>query len=524
MDNLPVAKQGSKPEGSLQYVTFKVGEELFGVDIIAVKEVISPRKITSIPRTPDYLLGIINLRGEVISIIDLRVRFGVKNTQITRQSRIVVIVANGIRMGLLVDKINSIMALLESEVASATSIASSEKQKFISGSYQLPDASILLLLLQDQLVDEKDFKIDQAAKQEQETINLALQVQKEWVKEIHLVGFSINNERYTMESRLVEEIIFLPEMTIVPEMEEFVEGIFYYRNTVIPAIRLCDQLNLAGLEITEDTPVIIANIFNMKIGLIVDEITDVLTIKEDDILPPPIHINKTQAEQLKGVIKLQHDKRNYIVMMLKLEKLFSFEEQGLLKELDSKHERVEEKKIEIKEEMAIFEFMLKGDRYAIELSQTNEIISMRECVPVPKAPPYIKGVINLRGDVISVVDLPRLVDHHNYKQSQSTKLLIVKTGLETVGLIIEKVLGIQKVEKENFKKPSDILQQKGNIFIKSIGKDKKSDEIIILIDLETTIDQAQTVDEVEDLDLIQKELEFLEMEDEKNEAMLLESP
>lgn len=523
MDNLPVAAQGSQPEGSLQYVTFKVGEELFGVDIIAVKEVISPRKVTSIPRTPDYLLGIINLRGEVISIVDLRIRFGIKNAKLTRHSRIVVIVVNGIRMGLLVDKINSIMALKGNEISSSNSIVASDKQKFISGSYQLPDASILLLLLQDQLVDERDFKLDQIAKQEQETVNLALQAQKEWVKEIHLVGFSIKNERYTMESRLVEEIIFLPEMTTVPEMEDFVEGIFYYRNTVIPAIRLSDQLNLTGAELNEDTPVIIANIFNMKIGLIVDEITDVLTIKEDDILPAPIHISKAQAEQLRGVIKLQHEKRNYIIMMLKLEKLFSFEEQGLLKELDSKHEQVEEKEIIAKEEMAIFEFMLKGERYAIELSETNEIISMRECVPVPKAPPYIKGVINLRGDVISVIDLPLLVDHHNYKQDQSTKLLIVKTGNEIAGLIIEKVLGIQKVEKDEFKDPSSILQQKGNIFIKSIGKDKKNGDIIILIDLETTIEQAQTVDEVEDLDLIQKELEFLEMEDEKEDSLLLES-
>lgn len=523
MNNLPVAAQNSQPEGTRQYVTFKVGEELFGVDIIAVKEVISPRKVTSIPRTPDYLLGIINLRGEVISIIDLRVRFGVESRSTNRQSRIVVVVSNGIRMGLLVDKISSIMTLHPSEISSASNIAASDRQKFISGSCELPDSSILLLLLQDQLIEEKDFKIDHAFKQEQEVVNLAIQAQKEWVKEIHLVGFSINNERYTLESQLVEEIIFLPEMTVVPEMEDFVEGIFYYRNTVIPAIRLCDQLNLPCSDIDEDTPVIIANIFDMKVGFIVDEITDVLTIKEDDILPSPIHISKKQAEQLKGVIKLKNNSQSLIVMLLKLEKLFSFEEQGLLKELDSKHERVEEKKVDVKEEIAIFEFILKGDRYAIELSETNEIISMRECVPVPKAPPYIKGVINLRGEVISIIDLPLLVDHHNYHQDQKSKLLIVKTGNETAGLIVEKVIGIQKVEKDTFQKPSDILQQKGNIFIKSIGKDKKSDEIIILIDLDTTIDQAQTTDEVEDLDLIQKELEMLELEDEQEEALLLES-
>ncbi len=122
MDNLPVATQESREGGTIQYVTFNVGDELFGVDIIAVKEVISPRKVTVIPRTPDYLLGIINLRGEVISIIDLRIRFGIEDTSINRQSRIVVIVANGIRMGLLVDKINSIMELEKSETASVNSI------------------------------------------------------------------------------------------------------------------------------------------------------------------------------------------------------------------------------------------------------------------------------------------------------------------------------------------------------------------------------------------------------------------
>jgi len=517
MESLPTIST-AKTENSQQYITFKIGEELYGIAIMAVKEVMTPRPVTVIPRTPKYLIGIINLRGEVISVIDLRIRFGLDKKEMSTRSRIIVVVANGMKMGILVDSINAIMTLDVDDLRNANMIVSSDKQKFVSGSYKLSEDSILLILLQDKIIDENDFQTQLKINQDQELLSVEVIPDKDGAKEIHLVGFSVRNEQYSVVSLGVEEIIFLPKMTTVPEMDSFVEGIFYLRESLIPVIRLGKQLGLGKSDTNEDTPVIIVNIFNMKVGLIVDEITGVFSVPEEEIKTAPIHISKNQAEQLKGVIRLTRENQSYIIMVLKLEKLFSFQEQDLLRELDYMYETEEtQAEKDTVQDLSIFEFMLAGDRYAIDLSEANEIIPICEFVPVPKAPPYIKGIINLRGDVVSVIDLPKLVSHHDYRFDRFTKLLIVNTGNEIIGLIIEKVLGIRKVISKTFEPPSDILQQKGNIYIKGIGKDDTSDDIIILMDVGATLEQIQSSDESESLNAIFEALELLELEDERAE-------
>ena len=116
-----------------------------------------------------------------------------------------------------------------------------------------------------------------------------------------------------------------------------------------------------------------------------------------------------------------------------------------------------------------------------------------------------------------------MVSNHGYQFDRYTKLLIVNTGSEVIGLIVERVLGIRKVNLNEFEPPSDILHQKGNIFIKGIGKDERTNDIVILMDVEKTLIQVQETDESESLDAIHKELELLELEDERAEQALLES-
>lgn len=522
MINLPIVSK-IETDNPQQYITFKIGKELYGIGITMVMEVIPPRPVTAIPRTPKYLKGIINLRGEVISIIDLSLRFGLKPKEITAKSRIIVVMANQMKIGILVDAIYGIMTLNVDDLRRANMIVSAEKQKFISGSHKISEDSVLLILRQDKIINEQDFQAPAKIDFNPESLSLDLKTTEDCVKEIHLVGFSIQKEQYSIESQQVEEIIFLPETTPVPKMFSFVEGIFYLRKSVIPVIRLGERLGLGNSVLHEDTPVLIINIFNIKVGLIVDEITGVFSVKEEKIKAPPIHISKNQTEQLRGVIRLTRNNFSTIVMILKPEMLFSFKEQDLLKKLDHNHETVEipDERDSVKD-MSIFEFMLAGDRYAIEVSKTNEIIPIREIVPVPKAPPFIKGIINLRGKVISVVDLPKLVSHHDYQYDRFTKLLIVNTGNETIGLIVEKVLGIRKVVSKIFDPPSDILQQKSKVFIEGIGKDAATNDIIILMDIETTLIQVHAIAERQSLDLICHELEMPELEDKRVEQALLE--
>ncbi|MFQ3237345.1 MAG: purine-binding chemotaxis protein CheW, partial [Paraglaciecola sp.] len=103
----------------LQWVTYKLGEETFGINVMQVQEVLRHTEIAPVPGAPEYVLGIINLRGNVVTVIDTRARFGLKPTEINDNTRIVIIESEEQVVGILVDSVAEVVYLRSSEIDSA---------------------------------------------------------------------------------------------------------------------------------------------------------------------------------------------------------------------------------------------------------------------------------------------------------------------------------------------------------------------------------------------------------------------
>jgi len=117
----------------LQWVTFKLEGELYGINVIQVQEVLRVTEIAPVPGAPDYVLGIINLRGNVVTVIDTRRRFMLNEREIDDNTRIVIIEVMGQIVGLLVDGVAEVVYLRESEVESAPDVGNDESSKYIQG-------------------------------------------------------------------------------------------------------------------------------------------------------------------------------------------------------------------------------------------------------------------------------------------------------------------------------------------------------------------------------------------------------
>ncbi len=92
-------------------VCFRIGKETYGVDISEVREIVRPQEITAVPGTPHFLLGIVNLRGRIISVVDLADRLGLNQTEVKRPSRILVVKLKDVTVGFLVDAATEVMKL-----------------------------------------------------------------------------------------------------------------------------------------------------------------------------------------------------------------------------------------------------------------------------------------------------------------------------------------------------------------------------------------------------------------------------
>ena len=135
-------------DDQLQLVTFVVANEEFAVDILAVQEINRMMNLTRVPASPPAVEGVINLRGKIIPVIDLRKRFGMPTGEKTDRMRIVVVEVHGRVVGFIVDSVNEVLRISSNIVEPAPAMVSSVDTEFISGVGKLEDRLLILLDIQ----------------------------------------------------------------------------------------------------------------------------------------------------------------------------------------------------------------------------------------------------------------------------------------------------------------------------------------------------------------------------------------
>ncbi len=116
-----------------QWGTFRLGDEIYGINVMQIREVLRYTEITPVPGAPYFVLGIINLRGNVVTVIDTRTRFGLPQADVDNNTRIVIVEVDKQVIGMLVDSVAEVTYLKESEIEKAPSVGNEETSKFITG-------------------------------------------------------------------------------------------------------------------------------------------------------------------------------------------------------------------------------------------------------------------------------------------------------------------------------------------------------------------------------------------------------
>lgn len=153
----------SKTTDLLQLVGFQLDDEEYGIDILKVQEINRITEITKIPQSPDFVEGVINLRGNVIPIIDLRKRFNMPHKEYDKQTRIVVGEIGDRTVGFIVDAVSEIIRLPADKIEPAPNISADDKAEYILGVGKLDDKLLMLLDIDKILSGSEKDKLFEAA-------------------------------------------------------------------------------------------------------------------------------------------------------------------------------------------------------------------------------------------------------------------------------------------------------------------------------------------------------------------------
>ena len=146
-----------KDDTIIQWVTFHLENEKYGIKVMQVQEVLRMTEIAPVPGAPHYVLGIINLRGNVVTVIDTRRRFGLSDQDHDDETRIVIVEANNNVVGILVDSVAEVVDLKASEIETAPNVGNDESSKYIQG-VSSRDNQLLILVDVNKLLSDEEWQ------------------------------------------------------------------------------------------------------------------------------------------------------------------------------------------------------------------------------------------------------------------------------------------------------------------------------------------------------------------------------
>jgi len=150
-----------------KYLTFKLAKEDYGISLLKVREIIGMMPITSVPRTPDFVKGVINLRGKVIPVTDLRLRFGMTESDYTDRTCIIVVEVKGpdstLQMGIVVDAVTEVLPVRAEEVEAAPEFGAKVDTRYILGMANMDGAVKILLDIDRVMTAEEIAELEKAA-------------------------------------------------------------------------------------------------------------------------------------------------------------------------------------------------------------------------------------------------------------------------------------------------------------------------------------------------------------------------
>ncbi len=465
-------------EEAHQRLTVRAGRARVAMAASGVAEVIRAPRITRMPHGPPGLIGVTHLRGAVLPVVSLSQLLGeTATTEVTR----VVVLRRDQPLGLAVDSVEALKAAGVDEAAPE------------HGRLMLVDADGARWFDLDAVLDER-FAAFRTARRAPER-EAAKVVQAKAIEDLAFLGFSLAGQDYALPLEAVAEVMTVPRaIAALPHTEALLLGVFELRGAVLPAVSLRALLGLAERRVQGDERVVVVRIGGHRLALLVDQISVILRAGGDAVGPAPSLFNRGAGEaRIDAVLRLP-DGRG-LVSILSPERILADERVSqLLAETGETTDNKETAMAATSSSAARERFLvihLGEERYGLPIAAVDEVVGLPDTLTrLPRAPAYVKGVMNLRGAVIPVIDQRQRFSVAGDQAAGVPRVVIVTLGRLQAGFAVDAVSRILEIAADDLMPAPELSDGEARLFDRAARVERDGD-VILLIDPKALLDRAE---------------------------------
>ena len=589
-----------------QIVIFRIEKEEFGIYVKNVREIVRLPKITKVPGSPPYILGICNLRGNVIPVIDSKTRFNESlKTEMTEHTRMLVTDMEGFTNGLVIDSVTEVTLIEKNSIEPPPEMTKNVERKFLEGVIKLKDGKRLVLILNikellkhARLKQKEPKKLNKAADTTKRT-------EEKRMEEEHLVTFISGEEEYAFDINKVREILRVSRIVKIPDAPNYVRGILSVRDNILPIIDFRSYMGRESLEeyyssliemmkedhiawvndlktsleknvpfvkaldphkckfgkwldtynsgsevlsnlmqklkvlhktlhenaakaikilrndetkalsfyskeiepvlkeildllntfkdevhknISEDQKILVIQTNGINTGILVDHVEEVVNIDKKLIDKTDLLVREEKSD-LKGVAKLNNGER--LIMIIDENAFLEDEGKEFMSKIQNNHEEIKMEE-EISDIEQLVTFSIEKEEFGIKIMQVREINRVTKITKLPRAPKFIEGVINLRGEVIPVIDLRKRFDIEKRSVDDRTRVIIVDVSGKKTGLIVDRVNEVLRLPKNRIEDAPEIIASDiDSQFIEAVGKLKDNEKVVMILNVDKVLSKTE---------------------------------
>jgi purine-binding chemotaxis protein CheW len=470
-----------------RFLTFRLAGTLYALPAEYVVEIIGIPAAARVPHSPPSLLGIANLRGTVLPLVGLRELLGSGSTPTAATAKAIVLDA-GTLLALAVESVDALVAIAESRIETVESELSAERGELLSGAFRSEDHDEAAKILDIRRLLETAFAQQTRERRQRDSRSEAPEAQRTPMGDAAatmLVTFEVAGQEFALDLDAVQEILHAPEVVVaVPRAEALVLGVASVRDGLLPLISLRGLLGFPAADGSEGREkVVVMKVNGAHVGLVADRARAVLAASSSaiDAVPPLLAARTGGEARLKGIYRGEEGRR--LVSILMPVQLFREDVMRRLSH-DAQTERTSATSADSPraEQRTFLVFRLGQDEFGLPIEAVDEIGEVpSQITRLPKTPKFLEGVVNLRGDVLPVVDQRRRFDMPASSQPERRRLVVVHTERHRAGLIVDGVSEVLRVSANLIEAPPALTDQIARL-VRGVINLEQSQRIVLVLD------------------------------------------